>query len=167
MKGEILYSERQFLGRNQYSINRRLVLAIFCFVFYYLGSKQGLDFVIAHEYFFYLGVFVLLWSIGLMFILHLKTEIRPGALILNGIWTSRLVKVDLNSIVAVEQVPYSRLTLNRPVYNLHRRGIIRFYCSGRDAIKLTDRDGLIYLIGTQRPSEFYNAVVAETGAKQP
>jgi hypothetical protein len=158
MSSEILFIERQFLGRNQYSINRRIVLAIFCFIFFYLGSEQGVQFGFSHAYFFYLGIFILLWSLGLMFVLHLRTEVRTGALILNGIWTSRLVKIDLRSIVSVEHVNYSRLALNRPVYNLHRRGIIRFYCSGREAIKLTDRDGLVYLIGTQKAEAFLRVI---------
>lgn len=162
MNLETHYNERQFLGRNQYSINRRLVLAIFCFIFFYLGSEQGVKFGFSHAYFFYLGIFLLIWSVALMFILHLRTEVTSSSIILSGIWTSRLVKIDLQTIVSVTKVHYSRLLLNRPVYNLHRRGVIRFYCSGRDAIQLTDRDGLIYLIGTQRADELLRVLQKET-----
>ncbi len=31
--------------------------------------------------------------------------------------------------------------------------MIRFYTGGYDAIKLTDKDGLIYMIGTQKIEE--------------
>ena len=82
-------------------------------------------------------------------------------MILDGLWTTRLVKIDLNSIVKIEKGIYSTYFLNNPVYNLHRNGTIRFYAGGKDAIKLTDRDGLTYIIGTQRMSEFYDAIQLE------
>jgi hypothetical protein len=44
--------------------------------------------------------------------------------------------------------------INNPVYNLHKKGTIRFYSYGKYAVKLTDKDGLVYLIGSQDPIEF-------------
>ncbi len=70
-------------------------------------------------------------------------------MILDGLWTTRLVKIDLNSIVKVERTKYSSYIINNPVYNLHTKGKIRFYAGGKEAISLTDRDGLEYIIGTQ------------------
>jgi hypothetical protein len=47
------------------------------------------------------------------------------------------------------------------VYNLHQKGKIRFYASGKEAIYLTDRDGLVYIIGTQHPEELEAAILNE------
>ncbi|WP_304062090.1 hypothetical protein [Pedobacter glucosidilyticus] len=44
---------------------------------------------------------------------------------------------------------------NNSAYNLYRNGSIKFYANRKDAIRLTDHDGLIYVIGTQRPTELY------------
>jgi predicted DNA-binding transcriptional regulator len=41
---------------------------------------------------------------------------------------------------------------------LHRRGIIKFYTRGDWAVKLTDKDGLSYIIGTQKPDELLQAI---------
>jgi len=80
---------------------------------------------------------------------------------LDGLWTTRLVKIDLNSIVKVEKGSYSRYFFNNPVYNLHKKGTIRFFTSGNDAIHLTDRDGLVYIIGSQRVNELERAIREE------
>jgi hypothetical protein len=79
------------------------------------------------------------------------------------LWTAKKVKIDLNSIVSVRKDSYSNYLFNNPVYNLHRKGSIRFYSSGKDAIVLTDRDGLMYYIGTQRPNEMLLVIQAEMG----
>ena len=65
---------------------------------------------------------------------------------------TRLVKIDLRRIVKVEQVKYSKYFLNRPVYNLHKKGKIRFFTRGNEAVQLTDEHGLKYIIGTQQPN---------------
>jgi hypothetical protein len=72
-----------------------------------------------------------------------------------------LVKIDLNSIVKAEKGKYSRYLFNNPVYNLHTKGTIRFFTAGKDAIHLTDRDGLIYVIGSQHVNELYRAIMEE------
>ena len=64
----------------------------------------------------------------------------------------------LNSIVKVERTAYSSYLINNPVYNLHQNGTVRFYAGGKDAIKLTDRDGLLYIIGTQSPAELEGSI---------
>ena len=53
----------------------------------------------------------------------------------------------------VRHVRYSKYILNRAVYNLHLKGTIRFYTRGIDAVELRDRDGLVYLIGSQKAEE--------------
>jgi len=47
------------------------------------------------------------------------------------------------------------------VYNLHQKGTIRFYTSGKDAVHLTDRDGLVYIIGTLHLNELMRAINEE------
>jgi hypothetical protein len=72
-----------------------------------------------------------------------------------------MVKIDLNSIVKVESVPYSSYIINTPVYNLHQKGTIHFYAGGKDAVRLTDRDGLNYVIGTHRQTELELSIKGE------
>jgi hypothetical protein len=36
---------------------------------------------------------------------------------------------------------------------LHKKGTIRFYAHGKYAVKLIDKDGLVYIIGSQDPIE--------------
>ncbi len=61
--------------------------------------------------------------------------------------------IDINSIKSCERVRYSKYFLNRSVYNLHLKGSIRFFTRGNDAVKLTDKDGQVYLIGSQKVEE--------------
>ena len=71
------------------------------------------------------------------------------------------MKLNNKIIVKVEKGKYSRYFLNNPVYNLHQKGTIRFYTSGSDAIHLTDRDGLVYIIGSRHADEFLRAIHEE------
>ena len=97
----------------------------------------------------------------LFFILHFKTQVINGSIILDGLWTSRKIKISISSIVDVKRVKYSKYILNRAVYNLHLKGTIRFYTRGSDAVELTDRDGLIYLIGSQNSAELARVISQE------
>ncbi len=105
------------------------------------------------DLFFWLGVGIIAISIILLFILHIRLTVNHNSIILDGLWTTRKVKISLNDIVKAERRKYSRYHLNNPVFNLHFKGTIRFYTGGNDAVELTDRDGQIYRIGTQRPTE--------------
>jgi hypothetical protein len=95
------------------------------------------------------------------FLLHFSTRVINKSILLDGLWSTRRVKIDLNSIVKVEKGSYSRYLFNNPVYNLHTKGTIRFYAAGNDAIHLTDRDGLVYIIGSQHANEFLRAIKGE------
>ena len=53
---------------------------------------------------------------------------------------------------------YSEYIINRSVYNLHFKGVIRFYTRGEDAVEITDRDGLVYLIGTQKLEKLFKVI---------
>jgi len=150
MKDKKLFEEKQYMGYNKYSLVRQLVLSIFCFTAYQI--KLG-------DIFFIIGMCILVISVVLLFILHIHTTIYENCIIIDGLWTSRRVKINLDSIVSVEKTIYSKYSLNNPVYNVHDNGTIKFFSGGHnEAIKLTDRDGLIYLIGSQKGEIFYNIV---------
>ena len=154
---EIKFFEKQYLGLNKMSLSRRIALALFCFVAYYWrenNEKSG-------ELFFFLGAAILVISILLVFILHFETRLQNRSIILDGLWTSRKIKIDLGSIRSVKKIQYSKYILNRSVYNLHLKGTIRFYTRGSDAVELTDRDGLIYLIGSQKSEELVSIISQE------
>jgi hypothetical protein len=157
MSDKIVFTENQYLGREFIPITIRLVLAMFCFAAYALtdvGDKNG-------DLLAVVGFAILIISIIMGFLLHFRTRVENKSILLNGLWTTRLVKIDLNSIVKVEKAPYSRYLFNNPVYNLHTKGTIRFFTAGKEAIHLTDRDGLVYIIGSQHPNEFLRAIQEE------
>lgn len=148
------FIEKQYLGLNKMSLTRRMSLAIFCFTAYYWREnheKSG-------ELYFFIGLAIMVISIILFFILHFKTQIVNGSVILDGLWTSRKIKIDTGSIISVKKVQYSKYFLNRSVYNLHIKGTIRFYTRGTDAVELTDKDGLVYLIGSQKAAELTRVI---------
>ncbi len=165
MQDELLFEEKQYIGYNKWSIVWRTVLALFCFLLYYWSenpkpvdvsvieipsSPVGED---SGQLFFLMGLIIMSLSLILIFVLHIHTKVVNNNLILDGLWTSRKVKIDLNSIVAVNKVKYSSYFLNRPVYNLHFKNTIRFFTQGNDAVELTDKDGLKYRIGSQKADE--------------
>lgn len=146
---DMLFIEKQYLGLNRMSLTRRMSFAIFCFIAYYWRANHDKE----GDLYFFIGLGIIIISIGLLFILHFETKVENKSIILDGLWTSRKVKIDINSILDSEKVKYSKYILNRSVYNLHRKGKIHFYTYGAYAVKLTDKDGLVYLIGSQRPDE--------------
>lgn len=150
------FHEKQYLGLNKNSLSRRLVLGIFSFLAYYFSASIGSK----GDVYFFIGICIILISILLLFVLHFETKIVNGSLILDGIWTSRKVKIDLLSINSCKMVNYSKYILNRSVYNLHRKGVVRFYTRGSEAVELTDRDGLKYIIGSQNTSELNRIINA-------
>lgn len=153
---KLLFEERQYLGYNKYSILRRMVLALFCFVAYYYTEDREKNAGLL----FLLGIVLLVVSIFTLFVLHLHTKVYQNRIELNGLWTMRKVKIDLAGITKIEKAPYSVYWLNNPAYNLHIKGTIRFYTSGKDAVLLTDKDGLIYRIGTQKQEELYRILAS-------
>ncbi|MBN8701605.1 MAG: hypothetical protein J0M08_00930 [Bacteroidetes bacterium] len=169
MQEKNLFEERQYLGLNKSTLARRLLLALFCFVAYYWSENpkpveviSGIEIVSypieeipnSGELFFVLGVFIIVLSVVLAFVPHIRTVITPNYILLEGFWTSRKVKITLNNISTAKRVRYSKYNLNRPVYNMHNKGVIKFYTSGNDAIELIDNEGLKYKIGTQKPETF-------------
>jgi len=157
MSDKPAFVEKQYLGREFIPITIRLVLAMFCFAAYFFTDERehngGLLVIV--------GFAIIIISIIMGFLLHFRIRVENKSVMLDGLWTTRLVKIDLNSIVKVERKEYSRYLFNNPVYNLHSKGSIRFYCAGKEALHLTDRDGLIYIIGSQHVNEFLRAIKEE------
>ena len=161
MEENILFEEKQYLGYNKYSNVRRMVLGIFCFLAYFLvENKDG-----SGELFFVMGITILVVSALMIFVLHLHVKVLEGSIILDGLWTSRRVKIDLNSIVSVRAVPAKRFLLMRPVYNLHWKGNIRFYTRGTEAVELIDKDGLRYVIGSQMSGQLVQILQEQINKK--
>jgi hypothetical protein len=147
------YTEIQYLGRDYNRISIRMVMALFCFAAYYFSEDDA-----NAELFLVVGFGILVLSILMMFLMHFRTRIQNKSILLNGLWTTRLVKIDLDTIVKVERQAYSRYFINNPVYNLHKNGTIRFYAGGKEAIHLTAKDNLVYVVGSQHPAELLQAI---------
>jgi hypothetical protein len=157
MEQKNFFLEKQYIGRDYIRIAIRLVMAAFCFgVYVYERDRDN-----TVDLFLVVGFGIIGVSIILLFLIQYKTIVENKTVILDGLWTTKKIKIDLNSIIKVEKTTYSNYIFNNPVYNLHKKGTIRFYSSGKDAIKLTDRDGLEYFIGTQRPNEMYLVIKEE------
>lgn len=176
MKTEnILFEEKQFHGMNRHSIVRRLLLAVFCFVAYYwsenpkpvnlelfrIGEYPGRDH--SGQLFFLLGICVLVLSALLLFVLHMRTVVSTEAIVIDGFLSARRIRIDLKGIASVRRIRLRPSIFNRPVYNLHTKGRVRFYTHGNEAVELTTRDGLIYRIGTQRPEQLLSILSGHIG----
>lgn len=154
MSNELLFEERQYIGSNKSTLSLRIFLAIFCFVAYYFTDVPEVN----GDLLFLLGVIILVISVLLLFVTHIHTRIYKGYVSLDGTFNKRKVKIPFDTVVNAGKTKYSRYIINNPVYNLHQDGVIKFYTGGKDAIKLTDRDGLIYIIGTHKPEEFLRVI---------
>ncbi|MGV3508362.1 MAG: hypothetical protein ACO1N7_03655 [Sphingobacteriaceae bacterium] len=151
------FTEKQYLGRDFNRISIRVVMMFFAFAAYFVTENRDRN----GELFLIVGFAILIVSIFMLFMVHYRTTVQNKSIILDGLWTTKLVKIDLNSIVKVEKKPYSSFFINNPVYNLHQKGKIRFFAGGKDAVSLTDRDGLEYIIGTQCQDELERAIKEE------
>jgi len=170
-----IFSEKQYLGHNRLSIVIRSGLALFCFVGYYwsenpepvelsffkIGSYPIKHFSDSGLLFFILGISIIVFSTALTYILHIQTKVYKGNIILEGFWTARKVKIDLKNITAIRKSRYKKINFKRGVYNLHNKGIIRFYTSGSDFVELADTSGFSYRIGTKKVHELYAILKTE------
>ncbi|TDS15858.1 hypothetical protein [Sphingobacterium paludis] len=154
MDEQYIFQEKQYLGRDATWLSVRMILVLFCFVAYYLN----LNHLASSQLFFIVGVSIIIVSVIMIYMVHYKTVVGEKFLIISGLWSSRLVKIDLYNIVKVERKPYSLFIFNNPVYNLHKNGKIRFYSGGKDSVWLTDKEGLVYIIGSYRAAELVRAV---------
>ena len=151
MESRYSYIEKQYIGRDYVRIFIRLIMAAFCFAAYvYERDRDN-----TQDLFLVVGFGIIGVSIILLFMIQYKTIIDDKKILIDGLWSARKVEIDLHTIKSVRKDTYSNYLFNNPVYNLHRKGSVRFYSSGKDAVVLTDRDGFEYFIGTQRPNEMY------------
>ena len=148
------FIEKQYFGLNKISLSTRLLCAVFCFIMYYFRENQQKT----GDAYFFIGITIILISILLFFVLHFRTEIDRNSIILDGLWTTRKVKINIDNLVQVKIVNYSKFIFKRTVYNLHFQGKIRFYTRGEYALELVDKDGLIYLIGSQKTEELHRVL---------
>jgi hypothetical protein len=164
-----LFNEKQYMGHNRLSIIWRTIIALFCFVGYYwsenpkpvqvavfkIGSYPALDIPNSGKIFFLLGLLILSFSAMLTFILHTHTKVFTSYIIIDGFWTARRVKINLDTITHIRKSRYKKHVFRRAVYNLHSRGVIRFFTSGNEFIELKDNAGFTYRIGTQKAPELF------------
>ena len=167
-----LYEEKQYLGYNRISTLIRMVLALLCFIGYYwsenpnpidvsgihIGSYPVNEIPAAGHIFFILGVFILILSILLMYVLHIQTLVYSNYIMLSGFWGARKIKIDIGQVHTIKKLRYKKNSFRRPVYNLFIKGIVKFYTSGNNFIELKDKDGFTYRIGTQRPNELFKII---------
>ena len=175
MEPEVIFTEKQYMGHNRLSIMWRTIMALVCFVGYYwsenpkpvkvamiqIGSYPVQGIPNSGTVFFLVGLLILVLSIGLTFVLHTHTRVYGGYMIIDGFWNARKVKIDFTAIKYIRRSRYKKNLWRRAVYNLHSKGIIKFYTSGQEFIELKDNSGFTYRIGTQRSSELYKIVKAE------
>ncbi len=150
-----LFEERQFIGTNKSTLSLRIFLALFCFVAYNYTDVPELN----GDLLFFLGIFILVVSVILLFVTHIHTVIAGDTLVLEGSWGNRKVEIPIGNVLKAEKTSYSKYIINNPVFNLHRSGLIKFYTGGKDAVKLTMNDGKKYLIGTHKPEELVRVVM--------
>ena len=148
------FIEKQYFGLNKISLSTRLICAVFCFIMYYFRENQQKT----GDIYFFIGIAIILISILLFFVLHYRTEVDKNSVIIDGLWTTRKVKINIDNLVDVKRVKYSKFIFNRTVYNLHFNRKIRFYTRGEYAIELVDKDGLVYLIGSQKTEELFRVL---------
>ncbi len=157
------------MGHNRLSIIWRTVIALFCFVGYYwsenpkpvqvaifrIGYYPAVDIPNSGKIFFLLGLLILMLSAMLTYVLHTHIRVYSDYIVIDGFWTARRVKINLESIVHIRKSRYKRHIFRRAVYNLHSRGVIRFFTSGNEFVELKDNTGFSYRIGSQKSVELY------------
>jgi hypothetical protein len=170
MEKEIYFTEKQYLGLNFFSIIIRTVIAVFCFVAYYwsenpnpvytdignfrIGSYPAKEIPKSGEIFFLMGNAILMFSIILIFIKHIKISITNDYIIIERLWSKSKIKIDIGTINYVKKIDVGNVYLQRPVFNLHKKDNIKFYTNGDEAVELVDKGNTRYFIGTNKSGEF-------------
>ena len=176
------FKENQYLGLNSLSIVTRTIIALFCFVAYYwsenpkpvytdignirIGSYPGKEIPKSGELFFLLGTAVLVFSVILIFVKHIKISVNDNYIQMERLWSRSIIKIDVSTIKFVRRIELSNVFFQRAVYNLNKKDIIKFYTNGDEAIELVDKDNTRYVIGTQKAGELSN-LIHEMISKQP
>lgn len=145
------YHEKQYLGYNRFGIIRRMVIALFCLVFYATSQVDDQT----KNVFFLLAIVVLVLSLISLLIQHLETRLEGSKLTLIGPVSFKKVELELKDLKSLEIKPYSRFLLNRPMFNLHKRNSIRFFTHGNWCVEFETKNGELITLGTQRPQGLY------------
>lgn len=166
----IKFEEQQYHGLNRHSLVRRTLLSVFCFVAYYWSENPkpvDVGAIEIGEYpgdvrygqlFFVLGLALLVLSVILLFVPHMKTVFTDREIILKAKFPPRAVTIPYQNIQSLRKIHMRPSIFNRPVFNLKTRGRIRFYTWGNEMIEIKAKDGKVYRIGTQKPTEFYTVL---------
>ena len=168
----IIFEEKQYMGHNRLSMIWRTIITVFCFVGYYwsenpkpiqvsvfeIGHYPSIDIPNSGNIFFVLGLLSLSFSAMLTYILHTHIRVYQTYIVIDGFWTARRVKINLETISNIRKSKYKKNIFRRAVYNLHSRGIIRFFTSGNEFIELKDNSGFTYRIGSQKAIELFQIV---------
>ena len=101
---------------------------------------------------------MLFLSVVLTYILHTHTKVYQSYMIIDGFWTARRVKINLDTITHIRKSRYKKHIFRRAVYNLHSRGIIRFFTSGNEFVEIKDNVGFTYRIGSQKTPELFQVL---------
>lgn len=139
-----VYEEKQYLGYNRLSQLRRLLLMLFCFGVYWwkrMNERNG-------DLFFWLGVGIIVVSILLLFVLHVRIRLYTNRLEVAGLWSGKPVIIHLKDIRTIVRTRYSKYHLNNPVFNLKGKNEVRFYTDGTEAIEIVDDKGTPFRIGS-------------------
>lgn len=175
-----IYDEKQYMGHNRLSIIWRTIITLFCFIGYYwsenpkpvqvsifkIGYYPAIDIPNSGKIFFVLGVLIVALSAVLTYVLHTHILVYRDYMVIDGFWTARKVKINLNTITHIRKSRYKKHIFRRAVYNLHSRGIIRFYTSGNEFVELKDNSGFTYRIGSQKASELYHILKKQISSLQ-
>ena len=155
MSHNYAFLEKQYLGFNRFGLVRRMVIMLFCFIFYFASDDTQGD---TADLFFYIGIVILVMSGGAMLISHLETKIDGNKLVLSGPMTHRKVEMDIKGISDIKVEPYSKFLMNRPMFNLHKKDARRFYTHGIHCVAFNSPDAENIKLGTQRPEELKRAL---------
>ena len=71
MSAEVLFVEKQYLGRDYNRISIRMVMALFAFAAYYFSENDQ-----TAELFLVVGFGILIISLLMMFLMHFRTTVR-------------------------------------------------------------------------------------------
>ena len=167
-----LFDEKQYMGHNRLSTIWRTLITLFCFIGYYwsenpkpvqvtvfhIGYYPGLDMPNSGKIFFILGLFMLVLSTILGYVLHTHIKVYATYIVIDGFWTARKVKINLDTITNIRKSRYKKNIFRRAVYNLHSRGIIQFFTSGNEFIELKDNTEFTYRIGSQKTPELFQTL---------
>jgi len=101
----VLFDERQTLGSVRFWTSWRFAVVLFCVAAYFVSEERNRS--EEGDLFLVVGTGVMVISILFIFLTHYRTIVQNGSLILTGLWSTKKVKLDFQSIDSCEIVKYS------------------------------------------------------------